>query len=485
MAGVNFWDFADGVRKQKESARRGAGDAKRAAGADQPLTVTQLTAIIDKALRAGVPAVVTVQGEASNFKLHGGSGHAYFTLKDSTACIDCVMFRDDAAAVKFSPADGMELVATGRVAVYAQRGRYQLYVTSLAPLGQGALELARQQILAKLQAEGLFDPRRKKPIPGYPLRIALVTSKETAAIQDIYKVLRRYAFLSLLVCHVPVQGDGSAEKISDAISGINRSRERLGGVDVMIVARGGGSLEDLWEFNEECVARAIAGSRIPVITGIGHEIDVSIADLAADYHAHTPTEAAQVATQLWRGARDLLDAGALRLRRELRAIIQDARQRLAGIERHECFRRPLDGVNQLRQVMDDRQRQMTSAMDRRLLEASQRLGNLDARMQERHPRNQLRLAQSKVDAMAGRLARSACSEQTRRGALVESLLKRLDALNPRRVLRRGYSITSLKRGGAVIRSASQVKPGDALVTRLADGQIESVVEDTRQLKLFE
>jgi exodeoxyribonuclease VII large subunit len=301
----------------------------------------------------------------------------------------------------------------------------------------------------------------------------------------MYKVLRRYGAISLLVFHVPVQGDGSAERIADAIRLLNRDRERVGGVDVMIVGRGGGSMEDLWEFNEECVARAIAASRIPVITGIGHEIDVSIADLAADYHAHTPTEAAQVATQLWRGARDLIDGTAMRLRRELRAIIQDGRRRLVTIERHECFRRPMDRVNQLRQLVDDRQRQLADGIGARLRSAGDRLERLAARMQERHPRNQLQLFATKIEGLSNRLTHSAAADHARRIALIDALAKRLEALNPQEVLRRGFSITTARRGGAVIRSASQVKPGDTVVTRLADGQIESTVEDIRQLKLFD
>ena len=481
MAGINFWDYQEGLRKKKnEPAREQSGQTKA-----RPMTVTQLTGLIEKAIRKGVPPTVTVQGEISGFKIQHGSGHAYFSLRDRNACIDCVMFQDSAAGLKFAPADGMELVATGRVGVYGQRGKYQLYVSSIVPVGQGALELARQQIIARLQAEGLFDPERKKPLPAYPQRVALITSTQTAAIADMYKVLGRFPAITLMVFHVPVQGEGSAERIAEAIRLVNRDRERVGGVDVMIVGRGGGSLEDLWEFNEECVARAIAGSRIPVITGIGHEIDVSIADLAADYHAHTPTEAAQVATQLWRGARDLVDGTALRLRRELRGVIQDGRRRLVGIERHECFRRPMDRVNQLRQVVDDRQRQLMSGMAARIRAASDRLARIAARMQERHPRNQLQLFAAKVDGLSTRLARSAEGDHARRAAMVDALAKRLAALNPQQVLRRGFSITTAKRGGVLVRSASQVKPGDTVVTRLADGQIESTVEDARQFKLFD
>ena len=265
------------------------GGAKPQAGEEGAISVSQLTAVIDRAIKAGVPGSVLVKGEVSNFKAHAASGHLYFTLKDATACINCVMWKSDAARVKFRPTDGMELLTGGRVAVYAEQGKYQLYVTSLRPIGQGALELALRQLRARLEAEGLFAAARKKPLPPYPLNIALVTSRQTAALQDMLKVLRRFPWLRLSLFHAPVQGDGAGERIADAIAQLNASRDRP--TDVLLLARGGGSLEDLWAFNEEVVARAIAASRIPVVTGIGHEIDVSIADLVADHHAHTPTEA--------------------------------------------------------------------------------------------------------------------------------------------------------------------------------------------------
>src|SRR5258706_6500644 len=229
------------------------------------------------------------------------------------------MFRGEAMNLKFTPADGLELIATGRVGVFAKRGRYQFYVTALQPVGQGALEFARQQIQNKLQAEGLFDPDRKKPLPRYPRRVVLVTSAQTAAVQDMLKVLRRFPFLQVQVYHVPVQGDGSAEQIAAALRHLHADQPAPGSerkattrilppIDLILLRRGGGCLEDMWEFNEEILARAIRASRIPIITGIGHEIDVSIADLAADHHAHTPTEAAQVATRYWRTAQITMDA---------------------------------------------------------------------------------------------------------------------------------------------------------------------------------
>jgi exodeoxyribonuclease VII large subunit len=474
MAGTNFWEFQQSLRDKAKKVDPPAAAAK-------PLSVTQLTSRIEKAIKSGIPASLLVQGEVSNFKLHNGSGHAYFTLKDAGACIDCVMFRSEVQTLKFSPTDGLELIATGRVAIYAQKGRYQFYVSALTPIGQGALELARQQIQNKLQAEGLFDQERKKPLPRYPQRIVLLTSTATAAVQDMLKVLSRFSFLHVQVYHVPVQGDGSAEKIAAAIKHLSTQR----GIDVLLLGRGGGSLEDLWEFNEELVARAMAASRIPIITGIGHEIDVSIADLVADYHAHTPTEAAQIAVRHWRTARDAIESTALRLGREVQAALRHARQRLQQIDRHEFFRRPLDRVNQLRQLLDDRERGMILAINERLRGAHERLSRQEVRLRERHPRHLIELRAQKLVSQEGRLKRATAQTLQTHHRTLDLLAARLNCVNPQEVLKRGYSLTTHKKTGQIIRDPAQVKPGETLLTRLANGQIESTVQDSRQLKLFE
>lgn len=502
---ANFFEFQQSI----VTSTRRAATAKPAAGAqagNDALTVSQLTTQIDRALKAGLPASVAVKGEVSNYKHHGSSGHAYFTLKDTESCIDCVMFKSDFAKLKFKPSDGLELLATGRVGVYGQRGRYQLYVSNLLPVGQGALELAFQQLRAKLEREGLFEPSRKKRLPRYPQHLVLVTSKETAALQDMLKVLKRFAFVKLSIYHVPVQGDGSAEKIAAALQDLNARRAALG-VDVILLARGGGSLEDLWEFNEEIVARAIVASRVPVVTGIGHEVDVSIADLVADYHAHTPTEAAQVVTALWRECRTVLDTSDLRLRKSLRDTLAYYRQRVTSIERHEVFRRPLDRVNQLRQVMDDREKSLNHAVVTRLHVLQRRLSESARRLEKHRPAAQIERLRQRLThqqhtlglALKGRvklLNQDVVSADRRlRGVTkvnLQSLRKQVDSLEaqlrlvgPEQVLQRGYSITTHKKTGQVVRSASQLKPGDKIVTRLADGEVESVTEDPNQPGLFE
>lgn len=476
MAKENFFEFREKVLAKPKKAEPAKTDA---------LTVSQLTAQIERALKAGLPETVHVKGEVSNFKLHQASGHIYFTLKDAGACIDCVMFRSDATRLKFTPEDGIELLASGRVALYPQRGRYQLYVKSLNPLGRGALELAFRQLCEKLEKEGLFAPERKKPLPAYPRRIALVTSRATAALQDILKVLCRYSWLELLVYHVPVQGEGSAELIAEGLRLLNHHSTTIGGVDVILLARGGGSLEDLWEFNEEILARAIAASKIPIITGIGHEVDVSVADLVADYHAHTPTEAAQVVTTRWKLVKDQLDIAGARLLRGLRTVAHDSRQRLTGILRHEFFRRPTDRINQLRQFLDDRQRSLLLAIGGGIRDASTRLARTEATLVKFHPRHLVDLKRQKLADLSRRMDVSIRTDLQARVQRIVALERHLNAVSPQAVLNRGYSITTRKKTGAIIRSAMETRVGERLATQFADGTVESTVEDKNQLPLFE
>jgi exodeoxyribonuclease VII large subunit len=446
-----------------------------------PLTVTQLTKQIDRAIKSGVPATVLVKGELSNFRSQRtASGHLYFTLKDPSACIDCVMWQDAAARLKFKLVDGLEVLAEGRVGIYGERGKYQLYVNSLSPIGQGALELAFQQLRAKLEKEGLFSSDRKQPLPRYPLRIAIVTSSATAALQDILKVFKRFTWLQLALYNVPVQGEGSGEKIAAALADLNTNPN----FDIVVLARGGGSLEDLRAFNEESVARAMVASRIPIITGIGHEVDISIADLVADYHAHTPTEAAQIVTARWRNAADLVGITAARLNRGLRQIMHDRRQRLLSIARHELFRRPLDRINVLRQLLDERQRALIAAASASLRRRSDQLTALSERWWRRHPRQFIALRRSDLEARQISLRKAIAEDARRRLAKLDAVQKHLHAIGPQQVLRRGYTITTRKKDSRPLRKPDDIKIGEVVVTQFADGTIESIVSDPRQPSLF-
>lgn len=331
----------------------------------------------------------------------------------------------------------------------------------------------------------MFDVERKREVPRYPAKIVIITSRETAALQDMLKVLRRFAWLQLQLYHVPVQGDGCGRQIAAAIEHVNEYSDQIGGPDLILLGRGGGALEDLWGFNEESLARAIAASRIPIITGIGHEVDVSIADLVADHHAHTPTEAAQIATGHWRNAVEVVEGIAVRLRREMRSTVQDCRRRLVAAERHEVFRRPTDWINDLRILLDDRQRSMQMGMNDLLRDQERRLQECADRLEKHTPAMQVVRFATKIGEIQGRLGRGMLNALQRRGDRIQSMSAPLDAVSPHRVLQRGYSLMRLKKSGAIVVSAAQVKEGDRMVTSFTDGEVESVVEDGKQRRLFD
>ena len=372
-----------------------------------------------------------VRGEISNYKCYP-SGHHYFSLKDAQSAIRCVLFRGDAARLRFRPANGMSVIALGRVSVFPRDGQYQLYCTELFPNGQGALDQAFEQLRLRLEQEGLFDPARKQALPAFPKRIALVTSPAGAAVRDMIRILgARWPMAGVLVTPVRVQGDGAAEEIAAAIHTLNNRAD----IDLIITGRGGGSREDLWAFNEECVARAIAVSNIPVISAVGHEPDVSISDYVADLRAATPSNAAELAVP------DQVD---------MRARIEHLRRRLAAAEqaRLSGARRELDRLRQSRMLRDMR----APIQDRRLL--------LDS--------DQRRLA------MALDRQLKAC-----RTALA-GLSAGLDAMSPLKVLGRGYAIA--RKGDQVLASVCGAEPGDHLDVMVSDGvfccQIEKKEERT-------
>jgi exodeoxyribonuclease VII large subunit len=525
MAEKSFFDFREQLlppRGNKASAPAGKPESM--------LTVSQLTKLVDKAIRGGMPASVSVRGEVSNFAHNRGSGHAYFTLKDADACLNCVMFRGEFERLKFVPQNGMELLATGNVRVFAAQGKYQLYVNTLQPLGKGALELAFAQLRLKLETEGLFSAERKRPLPRFPSRIVIITSRETAALADMLKILRRFPWLRIILCHVPVQGESAARQITGAVAFVNQHRFAIGNPDLILLGRGGGSLEDLWAFNDEMLARAIFASQLPIITGIGHEVDVSIADLVADHHAHTPTEAASVATAHWRNVNELLAATASRLLREIRSLAQLAEHRLTAIRQHEIFRRPTDRIDDLRSRIDDRQQLLLLGMHRLLRDRQTRLQTLTDRLQrqtpaaqiargterlrrmqqmllaavqsrhrrlmetlsdagnmlaQHHPRGVVKLQDARLGAIHDRMQRAIPIDLRQRGHRIENLSTHLEALSPQRVLERGYSVTRLKKAGTIVRSVKDLRERDRIITRFHDGEVESVVEDPQQPKLFD
>ena len=393
------------------------------------LTVSQLTGLIKENLETAFPRV-WVAGEISNFT-RAASGHLYLTLKDEGAAISGVMWRGKAARVRFNVENGMEVVAAGSISVYEPRGQYQLYIDRLEPKGMGALELALRQLREKLKAEGLFDPAHKRPIPTMPWRVALVTSPTGAAVKDMLQVFaRRFGKQHVFVYPVRVQGDQAAGEIAAAIADLNAQSERLGGIDVILLARGGGSLEDLWAFNEEPVVRAVFASQIPVITGVGHEIDVTLSDLAADRRALTPTEAAELVSPDLAAIEDNLAAWGVRLTAALRQVAAAARSRLEAVAAGRVFRQPLERVQRLTQMVDELADRVQTTV-----------------------RHRVELARSRL----------------------EKLLAQLEALGPMKVLARGYSITTDAESGRILRDAGMVQRGKVLRTRLARGEIRSTV----------
>jgi exodeoxyribonuclease VII large subunit len=392
----------------------------------QPLTVTELTNLLRDVVST-VFAEVWVVGEAANVKRHQ-NGHLYFSLRDAGGPLPAVLWQSRAVRLVFDLQDGMEVICRGKLDVYPPHGKYQLVVTEILPRGRGPLEVAFQQLKEELQKRGWFDAARKKPLPRFPRRIGLVTSPTGAVIRDMVRIIRRrWPLVELILCPVSVQGERAAGEIAAAIRLLNR----LNCVDVMIVGRGGGSLEDLQPFNERPVAEAIYESRIPVISAVGHETDFTIADFVADLRAATPSEAAEKVVPDRKEYLERLARLGKALHSRFASRWRQAAERLRILARRRVFRSPLSLVTDREQRLD---------------EWSERL---------------LRAGQTYLDKQQQRLA---------------ALAARLEGLSPLKVLARGYSLTYDQATGAVVRQADQVAVGDLLRTRLAAGELFSRVE---------
>jgi exodeoxyribonuclease VII large subunit len=438
------------------------------------LTVGELARLIKESLEEQFPAL-WVRGEVTGCK-RGDTGHLYFSLKEGRkALVDCFMFRSDAVRLSFDPRDGMEVEAFGGVSVYELRGRFQLVVREMRPAGRGALLLALEELKRRLQAEGLFDSARKKPLPAFPSRVGLVTSPTGAAVRDMLRVLRqRWPGLGIVFAPVRVQGEGAAEEIAAAI----RRFGRYGRVDVVIVGRGGGSLEELWEFNDERVVRAIAASRIPIVTAIGHEVDWTLADFAADHRAATPSHAAELVVPRKRDVEQGAAALAARLRRVGRLGLAERNRRVQALLEQYGFRRLRDALRPLTLRVGDLDERLRRATDRhlrgargRLREALQRYGLRELPRGIAARRGRVAALAARRDALAGRALRD------RRGH-VASLEHRLRALSPRHVLERGFCIAR-DADGSLVRSTEQLAIGDRLTVELARGEADTRVEALR------
>jgi exodeoxyribonuclease VII large subunit len=413
---------------------------------------------------------VWVTGEVSNFRA-ATSGHYYFTLKDATAQLRAVCFRNQARYLKFKPQDGISVIARGHLSVYEARGEYQLYVEYLEPAGVGALQLAFEQLKKRLAAEGLFDPARKKPLPLLPRTVGIVTSPSGAAIRDILRVLRRrFRNMNALLYPVKVQGEGAAQEIVEGIEYFNRHAV----AEVMIVGRGGGSLEDLWAFNEEAVARAIAASRIPVICAVGHETDFTIADFVSDLRAPTPSAAAELVVRRKQDFLAELEDRARRMTQIIRLQLSEARGHFTELYMHHAFQMLASRLAERAQLVDDYVADMERSIRARLHEARQAWLNASAGVIRYDFRRLLGLKRAGLDERATRLQTDFAGflvERRNRLSQVEALLRERSPLT---VLQRGYSITR-DAAGKIVRDAGQVSIGDDLSIRLARGQLGAAV----------
>src|SRR5258706_11608745 len=432
-------------------------------------TVSELTAKIRDLLAKNFTDI-TVQGEISNCR-EAQSGHIYFTLKDDRAQVRCVFFKQQQRGIKFRPEDGLQMTVRGSISVYESRAEYQIYVEKIELMGQGALQLAFEQLKKRLEAEGLFDAARKKPLPLLPSRIGIITSPKGAAVRDVVRILtRRFPNVHLTVYPVRVQGEGSAEEIVKALKFFNQKKF----VDVLILARGGGSMEDLWSFNEEIVARAIFASEIPVISGVGHETDFTIADFVADVRASTPSAAAELVVQT---------------RREFDKHIADLRETLAGLIRyrllefsrrvHELsarrgFRRPLDLLRQQRQRADEMTSRLVLGLRVRLEQARKRFTAAHLRIATFDFRVKIAAFRLRLEKRTAELGVRIDRQLRAKPERWQRLTLQLPERGPLKALERGYAIAT-DAAGNLLRSADQVQVGDNVAIQLHRGRLATEV----------
>ncbi len=481
----------------------------------RPLTVGQINALVNQTLDEALPAAFFVQGEISNFRTYD-RGHAFFTLKDAGAELPCVLWKDALQRLKFRPQDGLSVIARGAVRLYEPQGKLQLYVETLFPKGAGALELAFRQLCEKLRAEGLFAAERKRRILRLPRHIAVITSRTGDVLRDVLTTAwRRYPGLRVTLVPVRVQGAQAAGEIIAAIEAVNLralsasqyvNEEAGSGIDVILLVRGGGSLEDLAAFNEETLARAICGSAIPIATGIGHEPDTTIADLVGDPGAGpTPTGVTELVIPDVRAlSREISDQGAM-LTRDMRRMIAAGRARLgqdglrlshAGGQtvRRQTLRldiltrqveriEPRHAVAQGWRRMEDGERRLGAAAGTLIARRKEFFERLAHRLELRSPNADLVRRRDRLNHIAGRLDAAMQRRAELAGRALVAAADQLRVVSPEAVLQRGFSITTDKSGN-ILRSAEQVKKGDLISTRLAEGSIDSTVGKPKQGSLF-
>jgi exodeoxyribonuclease VII large subunit len=437
------------------------------------LTVTELAEQLRAVVEERFPTV-WVEGEISNFKVYG-SGHAYFTLKDASAQIRAVLFRNRIRRIRFEPRDGLHVLALGSIEVYAQRGEYQLVVELLEPRGVGALQLAFEQLRTRLEDEGLFDARRKRALPRFPRRIGIVTSPSGAAIRDILRVIgRRFDGLSIVVAPVRVQGEGAGAEIAQGLADLNA----LGDLDVVIVGRGGGSLEDLWAFNEEIVARAISSSKAPVISAVGHEVDFTIADFVADLRAPTPSAAAELVVREKQSVIDAVTDLGRRLARAMARRLERERARVASLAGRRVLTDPARPLRDWQRRVDEASTRLHRGMRGRVREAAHRLEMATVGLRRTSPVARVGADRRQFEHLRGRIVASVARAADRGQQRLSNVAGRLDSLSPLAVLGRGYSVTRLP-SGEIVRSARQATAGAMVTVLLHEGDLSCRVEQSR------
>jgi exodeoxyribonuclease VII large subunit len=416
-------------------------------------------------------ADVWVEGEISNYR-PAPSGHVYFTLKDADAQLPVVLFRRQAMLLRFRPEDGLHVLVRGRVSVYEQRGQMQLVAETIEPVGAGSLQLAFEQLKQRLKVEGLFEAARKRPLPSFPRTVGIVTSPIGAVVRDFLNIVaRRHSGLNVLLFPISVQGDSAPLEIESALASLNAS----GFVDVIVLARGGGSLEDLAAFNDERVARAIAGSALPVVSAIGHETDFTIADFVADLRAPTPSAAAELITEAQHKIAERVASQIHRLDRAAGFQLLQARQRLTRIPAGRAEARMSALLHRSAQRLDDLAFRHESALVAQLRQRQTHVTRLAAAVLHHNPRQGLAHARERLQDFRTRLDRSLERTLRRASVRIGAVDARLHALSPLAVLERGYALV-LTGDGSLIRSVTQLSTGDQITTRLADGAFASRVE---------
>ena len=418
---------------------------------------------------------VWVEGEISNFR-PADSGHLYFTLKDGESQLRIVMFKSSARLLRFRPDNGMQVIARGRVTVYEARGELQLMAEYLEPKGAGALQVAFEQLKAKLQAEGLFELARKRPIPRLPRRIGVVTSPRGAALQDILNILRRrHETVNILIFPAQVQGEAAPAEVAAGVEYFSRSRD----VDVIIVARGGGSVEDLAAFNDEALARAIAASKVPVISAVGHETDFTIADFVADLRAPTPSAAAELVIQSRHDLQEALASLSRRLEHAARYRILVARQALTELAQHRALARMQELIGRRQQRVDELAFRMAELQRDLLQRYRSRLEVAAARVRSFDLRRQLAAMRRDVAARIGALGAAAQRYFLQHRIRLERVTARLDELSPVKILDRGYALV-FDAAGNLVKDAAQVRAGDDITARVARGMISATVKRSQK-----